>query len=130
MIFNPAHPGEVLRDYLGEMTVAEAATRLGVTRAHLSRILNGRAGVSAAMTLRLSAALGTSPDFWLKMQMQFDLVAGSEGEAAEDTSVPSRNEDKGSGAGLSRDRHLLGVGQSERISLLPDFPVFSINETV
>jgi len=73
MIFNPAHPGEVLRDYLGEMTVAEAAKRLGVTRAHLSRILNGRAGVSAAMSLRLSAALGTSPDFWLKMQMQCDL---------------------------------------------------------
>jgi antitoxin HigA-1 len=73
MIFNPAHPGEVLRDYLGEMTVAEAATRLGVTRAHLSRILNGHAGVSAAMSLRLSVALGTSPDFWLKMQMQYDL---------------------------------------------------------
>jgi addiction module HigA family antidote len=73
MIFNPAHPGEVLRDYLGEMTVAEAATRLGVTRAHLSRILNGRAGVSAAMSLRLSAALGTSAEFWLKMQMQYDL---------------------------------------------------------
>ncbi len=73
MIFNPAHPGEVLRDYLGEMTIAEAATRLGVTRAHLSRILNGHAGVSAAMSLRLSAALGTSPEFWLKMQMQHDL---------------------------------------------------------
>jgi len=72
MIFNPAHPGEVLRDYLGEMSVAEAATRLGVTRAHLSRILNGRAGVSAAMSLRLSAALDTSPEFWLKMQMQYD----------------------------------------------------------
>ncbi|MFZ0707762.1 MAG: HigA family addiction module antitoxin [Candidatus Korobacteraceae bacterium] len=73
MIFNPAHPGEVLRDYLGEMSVAEAAERLGVTRAHLSRILNGRAGVSAPMSLRLSAALGTSPEFWLKMQMQYDL---------------------------------------------------------
>ena len=73
MIFNPAHPGEVLRDYLGEMPVAEAAKRLGVTRAHLSRILNGHAGVSPAMSLRLSAALGTSPDFWLKMQMQHDL---------------------------------------------------------
>jgi len=42
MILNPAHPGAVLRDYLGAMTVAEAATRLGVTRAHLSRIPNGR----------------------------------------------------------------------------------------
>jgi len=73
MIFNPAHPGEVWKDYLGEMTVAEAARRLGVTRAHLSRILNGRAGISASMSLRLSAALRTSPDFWLKMQIQHDL---------------------------------------------------------
>ena len=73
MIFNPAHPGEVLRDYLGEISVAEAATRLGVTRAHLSRILNGHAGVTASMSLRLSAALNTSPEFWLKMQMQYDL---------------------------------------------------------
>lgn len=73
MIFNPAHPGEVLRDYLGSLSVSEAADRLGVTRAHLSRILNGRAGISAPMSLRLSAALGTSPDFWLKMQMQRDL---------------------------------------------------------
>jgi addiction module HigA family antidote len=73
MIFNPAHPGEVLRDYLGGMSVTEAAKRLGVTRAHLSRILNGRAGVSAGMSLRLSAALGTSPEFWLKTQMQYEL---------------------------------------------------------
>jgi plasmid maintenance system antidote protein VapI len=41
MIFNPAHPGEVLKDYLGNLSVKEAASRLGVTRAHLSRILNG-----------------------------------------------------------------------------------------
>jgi addiction module HigA family antidote len=73
MIFNPAHPGEVLREYLGEMTVSEAATRLKVTRAHLSRILNGHSDVTAEMSLRLSAALGTSPDFWLRMQGQFDL---------------------------------------------------------
>lgn len=73
MIFNPAHPGEVLREYLGEMSVAEAAKRLGITRAHLSRILHARAGISASMSLRLSAALGTSPDFWLKMQGQYDL---------------------------------------------------------
>jgi len=73
MIFNPAHPGEVLRDYLGELSIKEAAARLGVTRAHLSRILNGHAGITAAMSLRLSAALGTSPDFWLRMQVQHDL---------------------------------------------------------
>jgi len=73
MIFNPAHPGEVLRDYLEGFSVREAADRLGVTRAHLSRILNGRAGITAPMSLRLSAALGTSPEFWLKMQVQRDL---------------------------------------------------------
>jgi addiction module HigA family antidote len=73
MIFNPAHPGEVLKDYLDGMTVTEAAARLRVTRATLSRILNGRAGVTAGMSLRLSGALGTSPDFWLKMQGQYDL---------------------------------------------------------
>jgi addiction module HigA family antidote len=73
MIFNPAHPGEVLRDYLGEVTIADAASRLGITRAHLSRVLNGHAGITANMSLRLSAALGTSPDFWLKMQMHRDL---------------------------------------------------------
>ncbi|HME59543.1 MAG TPA: HigA family addiction module antitoxin [Terracidiphilus sp.] len=73
MIFNPAHPGEVLRDYLGEMSVSDAAYRLGLTRAHLSRILNGHAGITANTSLRLSAALGTSPDFWLKMQMNHDL---------------------------------------------------------
>jgi addiction module HigA family antidote len=73
MIFNPAHPGEVLRDYLGEMTVGEAAARLRITRAHLSRILNGHAGITAPMSLRLSAALGTSPGFWLRMQVQRDL---------------------------------------------------------
>jgi antitoxin HigA-1 len=73
MIFNPAHPGKVLKDYLGGMTVKEATARLRVTRATLSRILNGHAGVTAGMSLRLSAALGTSPDFWLKMQGQYDL---------------------------------------------------------
>ena len=77
MIFNPAHPGEVLKDYLGKITVAEAARRLGVTRAHLSRILNGKAGISASMSLRLSAALRTSPDFWLRMQIQHDLWQAS-----------------------------------------------------
>jgi len=73
MIFNPAHPGEVLKDYLGDMTVKDAAAHLRVTRATLSRILHGHAGISADMSLRLSAALCTSPEFWLKMQVQYDL---------------------------------------------------------
>ena len=53
MLFNPSHPGEVLKDYLGDMTVKEAARRLGVTRPNLSRILNGRAGISAVIACGL-----------------------------------------------------------------------------
>jgi addiction module HigA family antidote len=55
------------------MTISEAAGRLKITRAHLSRILNGHSSVTAEMSLRLSAALATSPDFWLRMQGRFDL---------------------------------------------------------
>jgi addiction module HigA family antidote len=63
-----------LKDYLGDMTVKEAAKRLGVTRPNLSRILNGRAGISAVMSVRLAKAMPyTSPEFWLKMQLNYDL---------------------------------------------------------
>ena len=57
---NPPHPGLVLREYLVETTVSTAAAHLRVTRVTLSRVLNGKAGISAAMALRLAAALGTS----------------------------------------------------------------------
>ena len=71
---NPAHPGEVLREYLPEILgVGEVAARLGVTRQALSALLNGRAGVSAEMALRLEAALGTSAEMWVEMQAGYDL---------------------------------------------------------
>jgi addiction module HigA family antidote len=71
---NPAHPGEVLRDYIGGMDVTSLAQRLKVARTTLSRILNGHAGISAAMAIRLAGVLpNTSPEFWLKMQMNYDL---------------------------------------------------------
>jgi addiction module HigA family antidote len=71
---NPAHPGEMLREYLPEgMSVTEAAKRLKISRQSLSAVLNGRAGVSADMALRLATALGTGADMWLRMQMQYDL---------------------------------------------------------
>ena len=70
-MFNPPHPGEVLQAYLPEGTsVTEAAQKLGVSRQALSAILNGRAGISAEMAVRLSKALSTSADLWLGMQMQ------------------------------------------------------------
>lgn len=70
---NPAHPGLVLREYIDGFSVTEAALKLGVTRVALSRILNGKAGISAEMALRLSQALNTSAEFWLTMQMKYDL---------------------------------------------------------
>jgi antitoxin HigA-1 len=72
-MFNPPHPGVVLRDYLGKVSVADAARHLGVTRAALSRILNGRAGISAEMALRLSDALGTTSELWVGMQTEYEL---------------------------------------------------------
>ncbi len=74
---NPAHPGEVLREHIGEMPVTAFARRLGVSRVTLSRLLNGSAGISAPMALKLSDALGTSPELWLNMRMQFDLWKAS-----------------------------------------------------
>lgn len=70
---NPPHPGSVLREYLGDMAVSRAAAHLRVTRVTLSRVLNGRSGISASMALRLAAALGTSPELWMNMQSQYDL---------------------------------------------------------
>lgn len=71
---NPAHPGEVLREYLPEdMSVTEVAHCLGVTRQALSALLNRRSGVSADMALRLSQALGTSAEMWVSMQAAYDL---------------------------------------------------------
>jgi addiction module HigA family antidote len=77
---NPPHPGEVLADtVLGEggMTVSEFARRLGVSRVALSRVVNGRAAISAEMALRLSDALGGSPESWLHMQVAYDLWRAS-----------------------------------------------------
>lgn len=73
LMHNPPHPGRVLREYLGEIEIVEAARHLRVTRTTLSRILNGRAGISAEMSLRLSEALGTHEGFWLGLQMDYDL---------------------------------------------------------
>lgn len=71
---NPAHPGEVLREWLPEeMTVTQAAKELQISRVTLSKVLNAKAGITAGMALRLAAWLGTTPDVWLGMQTQWDL---------------------------------------------------------
>jgi len=70
---NPPHPGEVLREWLDGITVTDAAARLGVTRVALSRVLNGAAGISPDMDLRLSKALNTTPGSWYAMQSNYDM---------------------------------------------------------
>jgi addiction module HigA family antidote len=73
---NPPHPGEVLLDTVlaeGRITVTGFAQKLGVSRVALSRVVNGRAAVSADMALRLAAALGGSAESWLQMQSAHDL---------------------------------------------------------
>ena len=65
---NPPHPGEVLKELCIEplgISVTKAAEGLGVSRKTLSAILNGRAGISAEMALRLSMAFDTSAESWL-----------------------------------------------------------------
>jgi addiction module HigA family antidote len=70
---NPPHPGMVLREYLGDLAVTTAAAHLRITRVTLSRVLNGKAGISAAMAIRLAAALGTTPEQWMNMQSHYNL---------------------------------------------------------
>lgn len=73
---NPPHPGEVLRELCIEplgLTVTQAAEALGVSRKTLSSILNGRAGISPEMAIRLSKAFGTSAESWLNQQMHYEL---------------------------------------------------------
>ena len=73
---NPPHPGEILRELCLEplgISVTRAARALDVSRKTLSAILNGRAGISPEMAIRLSLAFDTSPESWLNQQAQYDL---------------------------------------------------------
>jgi addiction module HigA family antidote len=74
---NPVHPGAIVRfdclEPLG-LSVTEAARVLGVTRQTLNNLVNGKAGVSAEMAVRLSKAFGSEPGFWLRLQVNYDLA--------------------------------------------------------
>jgi addiction module HigA family antidote len=76
-MFNPSHPGKILAYYMEGRTVTEVARHLGVTRPAFSRVLNGRASVSADMALRISEAFNTDPELWLRLQAQRDLWIAS-----------------------------------------------------
>jgi addiction module HigA family antidote len=74
---NPPHPGKLLREFMGDLDVTTAARHLKVSRATLSRILNGKAGISADMSLRLSAAFSTHPAIWYELQTDYDMWQAS-----------------------------------------------------
>lgn len=75
-MFNPPHPGAGIREYMGDsLTVSALARHLGMTRANLSMILNGRLGVSAAVAVKLSEAFpNTDAQFWLTLQNNYDIA--------------------------------------------------------
>ena len=76
LMHNPPHPGEILRELCLEplgISITAAAESLGVTRKTLSSIINGRAGISPEMAIRLSIAFETSAESWLNQQSQYDL---------------------------------------------------------
>jgi len=73
---NPPHPGEFIREVYLEpfgITGRQLSSKLGVSPSTLNRILKGNSGVSSEMALRLSKALGRSPESWLIMQDNYDL---------------------------------------------------------
>ena len=75
-MYNPCHPGEILREeYLQplKISITDFAKQIGVSRKVLSDVVNEKAGISPAMSLRLSKALNKTPQFWLTMQMNYDL---------------------------------------------------------
>jgi addiction module HigA family antidote len=74
-MYNPPHPGRMIKDALPEipMTVSEFAAHIGVSRVTLSRVINGRARITAEMSIKLSQAFGQpSGDIWFKMQNTHD----------------------------------------------------------
>ena len=80
---NPPHPGLTVRhdclEPLG-LTVTEGAKALGVTRQALNNLVNGKSGISPEMAIRLSKAFGSSPETWLRMQLDYDLAQARQRE--------------------------------------------------
>jgi antitoxin HigA-1 len=76
LMHNPPHPGEIIKELCLEplgLTVTEAAKALGISRKTLSSIINGKAGISPEMAVRLSIAFSTSSESWINQQSQYDL---------------------------------------------------------
>lgn len=81
---NPVHPGRIVRhdclEPLG-LSVTEGAKVLGVSRQTLTKVINGRSGVSAEMAIRLAKAFGSTADTWVRLQAVYDLAQARRDES-------------------------------------------------
>lgn len=76
LMHNPPHPGIVIKELCLDpldLSITDAAKGLGVSRKTLSTIINGKAGISPEMAIRLSIAFNTTSESWLNQQLQYDL---------------------------------------------------------
>ena len=81
---NPAHPGRIVRSACLEplgLSITEGAKILGVTRQNLTKIVNGKSGVSAEMAIRLTKAFGSTAETWVRMQASYDLAQARKGQS-------------------------------------------------
>jgi addiction module HigA family antidote len=77
---DPSHPGAILHEFYFQplkLNITEAAEKLQITRPNLSAIINGKAGISAMMALKLAKAFKTTPQFWMNLQANYDLWQAS-----------------------------------------------------
>ena len=80
---NPAHPGRIVRSACLEplgLSITEGAKILGVTRQTLTKIVNGKSGISAEMAIRLTKAFGSTAEMWVRLQASYDLAQARKNE--------------------------------------------------
>lgn len=93
-MFPYPHPGEVLKDSVFEpleLSVTDAAARLGMSRPALSRVLNGKAGISADLAIRLEKAGVSTARFWLTLQTNHDLWLARQHEQPQVTTIQEKH---------------------------------------
>jgi addiction module HigA family antidote len=81
---NPAHPGRIVRSACLEplgLSVTAGAKVLGVTRQTLTKVVNGKSGITAEMAIRLAKAFGSSAETWVRMQASYDLAQARKDES-------------------------------------------------
>ncbi len=89
-MFTPPHPGIILGEDcikpLG-LTIKEAAFKMGITRQNLSDIVNGKTAISPVMALKIAKAFNSNAEFWLNMQMKYDLWQAMQKTSLDDVQV-------------------------------------------